>query len=59
MKLRRPYPTKAFDFALIIALAGTAITVTDHIMREHRAEPLGSLRVPSGMILATRQRSLS
>ena len=28
-------------------------------MRQHRAEPLGLWRVPSGRILATRQRSLS
>ncbi len=34
---------KTLDGAFIVALAGTAKTVTDHIMRQHRTEPLCSI----------------
>ena len=55
-KVASSVPDKAFDLTLIIALSRATVTVPDHIMREHRAE---TLRVPSGMILATKHLSLS
>ena len=48
---------KALDIPLVIALSGAAIAIPDQVVG-----PLNSvarLRVPSGRIFATRQRSLS
>jgi len=32
-----------FDLAFVVPLAGAAIPISDHIMRQHRTEPLCSL----------------
>ena len=38
-----PIADQTFDFTLVIAFAGAIISIPDHIMRQHRAEPLCSL----------------
>ncbi len=38
-----PVADQPLDRSLVVPLAGTAVAIPDHIMRQHCAEPLGSL----------------